>query len=92
MFKDRTILIDGGSGSWGNELTQQLLNREAKKIIIYSRGEIAQVAMQRKFNNPSIEYVIGDIRDADAVDKVCKDIDYIFHCFPDGTKVICDRS
>jgi len=81
MFKDKTILIDGGSGSWGNELTQQLLNREARKIIIYSRGEIAQVNMQRKFNNPTIEYVIGDIRDADAVDRLFHnyDIDFVFH-------------
>ena len=81
MFKDRTILVDGGSGSWGNELTQQLLNREAKKIIIYSRGEISQVNMQRKFNNPSIEYVIGDIRDADAVDRLFNqnNIEFVFH-------------
>ena len=81
MFENKTILIDGGSGSWGNELTQQLLNREAKKIIIYSRGEISQVNMQRKFNNPSIEYVIGDIRDADAVDRLFNynNIDYVFH-------------
>lgn len=81
MFKDRTILIDGGSGSWGNELTKQLLKRDAKKIIIYSRGEIAQVNMQRRFNNNTIEYVIGDIRDADAVDRLFHNygINYVFH-------------
>jgi FlaA1/EpsC-like NDP-sugar epimerase len=81
FFKGKTILCTGGSGSWGNELTQQLLNREVKKIIIYSRGEIAQVNMERKFNNPSIEYVIGDIRDANAVDRLFNqnNIEYIFH-------------
>lgn len=81
MFKNRTILIDGGSGSWGNELTSQLLKRDPKKIIIYSRGEISQVNMQRKFNNDIIEYVIGDIRDADAVDRLFNyhNIDYVFH-------------
>jgi FlaA1/EpsC-like NDP-sugar epimerase len=80
-FKGETILCTGGSGSWGNELTKQLLKRNAKKIIIYSRGEIAQVAMQRKFNNDIIEYVIGDIRDADAVDRLFNynNIDYVFH-------------
>jgi UDP-N-acetylglucosamine 4,6-dehydratase len=81
MFEDKTILITGGSGSWGNELTQQLLLKQPRKIIIYSRGELAQVNMQRKFNNDVIEYVIGDIRDADAVDRLfsTKNIDYVFH-------------
>jgi FlaA1/EpsC-like NDP-sugar epimerase len=81
MFENKTILIDGGSGSWGNELTTQLLDKKPRKIIIYSRGELAQVNMQRKFNNNKIEYIIGDIRDADAVDRLfCnKNIDYVFH-------------
>jgi UDP-N-acetylglucosamine 4,6-dehydratase/5-epimerase len=81
MFENKIILIDGGSGSWGNELTTQLLERNPKKIIIYSRGELAQVNMQRKFNNSTIEYVIGDVRDADAVDRLFnhKNIDYVFH-------------
>lgn len=80
MFKDKIILIDGGSGSWGNELTTQLLDKEPKKIIIFSRGELAQVNMERKLNNKIIEYVIGDIRDADAVDRLFQyGIDYVFH-------------
>jgi len=81
MFKNKTILIDGGSGSWGNELTKQLLLKNPKKIIIFSRGEFAQVNMQRKFNNKIIEYVIGDIRDAEAVDRLFSNnnIDYVFH-------------
>lgn len=81
MFESKIILIDGGSGSWGNELTKQLLDKNPKKIIIFSRGELAQVNMQRKFNNSLIEYVIGDIRDADAVDRLFHNsqIDYVFH-------------
>jgi UDP-N-acetylglucosamine 4,6-dehydratase/5-epimerase len=80
MFKEKTVLITGGSGSWGNELTKQLLDKDPKKIIIYSRGELAQVNMQRKFNNDTIEYIIGDIRDANAVDQLFqKNIDYVFH-------------
>jgi len=81
MFENKIILIDGGSGSWGNELTIQLLEKNPKKIIIFSRGELAQVNMQRKFNNNKIEYVIGDVRDADAVDRLFnhKNIDYVFH-------------
>jgi len=80
MFKNKVILIDGGSGSWGNELTSQLLEKNPKKIIIFSRGELAQVNMQRKYNSNKIEYVIGDIRDADAVDRLFqRGIDYVFH-------------
>jgi len=80
MFKDKIILIDGGSGSWGNELTTQLLEKNPRKIIIYSRGELAQVNMQRKFNNDIIEYIIGDVRDTEAVDRVFeRNIDYVFH-------------
>ena len=80
MFKDKIVLITGGSGSWGNELTKQLLKKHPKKIIIYSRGELAQVNMQRKFNDSRIEYVIGDIRDYDAVDRLFqRNIDYVFH-------------
>ena len=80
MFRNKTILIDGGTGSWGYELTTQLLPKEPKKIIIYSRGELAQVNMSRQFNNDIIEYVIGDIRDAEAVDNLFqKEIDYVFH-------------
>jgi FlaA1/EpsC-like NDP-sugar epimerase len=81
MFEHKTILIDGGSGSWGNELTTQLLTKHPKKIIILSRGELAQVNMQRKFNNNKIDFIIGDVRDADAVDRLFSnyDINYVFH-------------
>lgn len=73
------ILITGGSGSWGRELTRQLLLKNPKEIIIFSRGEISQVAMEREFNNTLITYCIGDIRDKKAIDKVFqKGIDYVF--------------
>jgi UDP-N-acetylglucosamine 4,6-dehydratase len=95
MYKDKTVLITGGSGSWGQELTRQLLEEKAfwigpdeyrperiapKKIIIFSRGEISQVAMQRKFKDVRIEFVIGDIRDKMAVDSVFqRGVDYVYH-------------
>jgi FlaA1/EpsC-like NDP-sugar epimerase len=80
MFKDKVILITGGSGSWGKELTKQLLERDPGKIIIYSRGELAQVEMQRQFNGSQIEYVIGDIRDAGSVDRLFRrGLDVVFH-------------
>jgi len=86
-FKGSTILITGGSGSWGNELVRQLLLERPEedyfvpeRIIIFSRGEISQVAMQRKFKDARIEYVIGDVRDPVAVDDaMSRGIDYVFH-------------
>ena len=85
MFKNKIVLVTGGSGSWGNELTKQLLEEKPlyyvpKKIIIFSRGEISQVAMQRKFKDNRIEFVIGDVRDKEAVDRVFRQgVDYVFH-------------
>lgn len=80
MFSGKTILIVGGSGSWGNELTKQLLLQSPKQIIIFSRGEILQIGMERKFNNKVVKYVIGDVRDMHAVnDVVSQGVDYIFY-------------
>ena len=74
------ILITGGTGSWGQTLTKVLLEKYApKEIIIFSRGELAQVLMQRKFNDNRIKYVIGDVRDYEALYRATKNIDYIFH-------------
>ena len=79
FFKDKTILCTGGSGSWGNELTKQLLEKEPKKVIIFSRGELAQVNMERKFKNDKLHFMIGDVRDFDAINRACKGVDYVFH-------------
>jgi UDP-N-acetylglucosamine 4,6-dehydratase/5-epimerase len=77
-IENSKILICGGSGSWGRELTKQLIPMNPKEIIIFSRGEISQVDMQRTFNNPLLKFVIGDIRDEYAVDKVMTGVDYVF--------------
>lgn len=74
-------LIIGGTGSWGQELTKQLLEKihGREEIIIFSRNEFNQVEMQRKFNDPRIKFVIGDVRDLEALYKVTKGIDIAFH-------------
>jgi len=80
MFTDKTILITGGTGSWGRELTRQLLEKNPRKVIIFSRGEISQVDMLRKFNDPILDFVIGDVRDKESVNGVMRrDVDYVFH-------------
>jgi FlaA1/EpsC-like NDP-sugar epimerase len=81
MFNDKIILITGGTGSWGVELTKQLLEKYSpKKIKIYSRGERRQVDMQREFkNNERLKFIIGDVRDYERLENACIDVDYIFH-------------
>lgn len=80
MFENQTILITGGTGSWGQELTKQLLEKHnPQQIIIYSRGELAQVMMQRKFPDKRVRFVIGDIRDKSALLDTMYGVDYVFH-------------
>lgn len=79
MYKDQVILVTGGTGSWGNELVKQLLDQSPKEIRIFSRGELAQVNMQRKFNDPRLTFIIGDMRDADALLEATEGVDYVFH-------------
>ncbi|MCZ8513601.1 polysaccharide biosynthesis protein [Paenibacillus filicis] len=79
MFKGSTILVTGGTGSWGTELVSQLMERDPKEIIIYSRNESSQVAMKRAFEDPRLHFCIGDVRDKIALTKACRGVDYLFH-------------
>jgi UDP-N-acetylglucosamine 4,6-dehydratase/5-epimerase len=80
MFQNQTILITGGTGSWGYELTRQLLKFKPKEIRIFSRNEFAQVNMQREFyNEPSLRFIIGDVRDFQSMVDACKNVDVVFH-------------
>lgn len=81
IFSQARILITGGTGSWGRTLTRLLLeNYPIKEIVIFSRGELQQVLMQRDFKfDHRIKFVIGDVRDYDALSRACRNIDVIFH-------------
>ncbi|WP_307892850.1 polysaccharide biosynthesis protein [Bacillus swezeyi] len=80
MFKNTRILLTGGTGSWGMELTKKLLLYKPKEIRIFSRNEFTQISMQREFNHhPSLKFMIGDVRDYLSLGTACKDVDYIFH-------------
>lgn len=79
MFKDQTILITGGTGSWGHELVRQLLAKDPKEIRIFSRGELAQVNMERSFKNDKLSFIIGDIRSKEALTEALEQVDYVFH-------------
>lgn len=79
MFKDKVILVTGGTGSWGHELVTQLLTYSPKEIRIYSRGELNQVNMQRQFCDDRLSFIIGDIRDLESITHATKGVDYVFH-------------
>jgi len=79
MFTKKNVLISGGTGTWGQEFTRQLLTKNVDKIVIFSRNESSQVLMKQKFNDERLHFVIGDIRDAKAIDEACQGIDYVFH-------------
>lgn len=77
---NKRILITGGTGSWGHELVKQLLPKGPKEIIVLSRNEASQVAMQRQFDyNPKLTFMIGDIRDKDSLMRASEGVDYIYH-------------
>lgn len=80
MFNNKTILITGGTGSFGKQYTQTLLNRyQAKKIIIFSRDELKQFEMQQEFNSPAMRYFIGDVRDLERLRQAMRGVDYVIH-------------
>ncbi|MDR0266999.1 polysaccharide biosynthesis protein [Paenibacillus sp.] len=79
MFKNKRILVTGGTGSWGYELVAQLLEQQPKEVIVYSRNESSQVAMSRDFEHKRLNFRIGDIRDKEALIAACQGVDYVFH-------------
>ncbi len=80
MFDGKTILITGGTGSFGHKYTQTLLNRyKPKKIIIYSRDELKQYEMQQRFNQSCMRYFIGDVRDGERLVRAMHGVDFVIH-------------
>lgn len=80
MFNNQTILITGGTGSFGKKYTQIILERyNPKKIIIFSRDELKQFEMQQSYNDPCMRYFIGDVRDASRLLEAMDGVDYVIH-------------
>ena len=78
-FKNKIVLITGGTGSLGQALTSRLLKTKVKKIMILSRNENKQVVMNSKFQDKRLRFLIGDIRDESRLDKAFQGVDIIFH-------------
>jgi UDP-N-acetylglucosamine 4,6-dehydratase/5-epimerase len=79
MFKDKTLLITGGTGSFGNAVLERFLNTEIKEIRIFSRDEKKQDDMRIRLKSDKVKFYIGDVRDYESVDSALKGVDYIFH-------------
>jgi UDP-N-acetylglucosamine 4,6-dehydratase/5-epimerase len=79
MFKNKKILITGGTGSFGNAVLQYFLDSKVSEIRIFSRDEKKQDDMRKRYNNSKIKFYIGDVRDYNSVINSIKGSDYIFH-------------
>jgi UDP-N-acetylglucosamine 4,6-dehydratase/5-epimerase len=76
-LKNKTVLVTGGTGSFGNKVAKYLESQSPKRIIIYSRDEKKQYEMQKQ--HPDYHYVIGDVRDKERIFQACRGVDFIFH-------------
>src|SRR5699024_45010 len=79
MFDNKTLLITGGTGSFGNALMKRFLDSDIKEIRIFSRDEKKQDDIRKKYNNSKLKFYIGDVRDAQSVETAMRDVDYVFH-------------
>lgn len=80
MFNDSSILITGGTGSFGKQYVKTLLRRyKPKRVIVFSRDELKQFEMQQDFSHESMRYFIGDVRDKDRLMMAMRGVDYVIH-------------
>jgi len=79
MFKGKTLLITGGTGSFGNAVLERFLNSDITEIRIFSRDEKKQDDMRRLYHNEKIKYYLGDVRDLASVKNAMYGVDYLFH-------------
>ncbi len=78
VFKDKVLLITGGTGSFGNAVLRRFLNSDIKEIRILSRDEKKQDDMRHRLQNPKVKYFIGDVRNKESVDIAMRGVDYVF--------------
>ncbi|MBD7984585.1 polysaccharide biosynthesis protein [Sporosarcina sp. Sa2YVA2] len=79
MFKGKTLLITGGTGSFGNAVMERFLHTDIKEVRIFSRDEKKQDDMRKQYNNDKLKFYIGDVRDLASVKYAMNDVDYVFH-------------
>ncbi len=79
MFKDKVLMITGGTGSFGRTVLRRFLSSEVREIRIFSRDERKQEEMRVAINHPKLKFFIGDVRNYDSVYQAMKGVDYVFH-------------
>ncbi len=79
MFKNKTLLITGGTGSFGNAVLRRFLNSDIQEIRIFSRDEKKQDDMRHELQSSKVKFYIGDVRDKRSVDIAMRGVDYVFH-------------
>ena len=79
MFKDKTLLITGGTGSFGNAILERFLDSDIDEIRIFSRDEKKQDDMRSSYKNKKIRFYIGDVRNLESISEAMKDVKYVFH-------------
>ena len=79
IFDNKTLMITGGTGSFGNAVLKRFLNTGIREIRIFSRDEKKQDDMRHEYNNPKIKYYIGDVRSEQSLEDAMNGVDYIFH-------------
>lgn len=79
MFKGKTLLITGGTGSFGNAVLKRFLDTDIREIRIFSRDEKKQDDMRKKYKNEKIKFYIGDVRDLQSIKNAMYGVDYVFH-------------
>lgn len=79
MFKNKTLLITGGTGSFGNAVLNRFLDTDIKEIRIFSRDEKKQHDMRTQLQDNKVKFYIGDVRDYDSIDRAMQGVDYVFH-------------
>lgn len=79
MFKDKTILITGGTGSFGQAVMNRFLETDIKEIRVFSRDEKKQDDLRKHYNNPKLKFYLGDVRDALSVETATRGVDFVFH-------------
>jgi len=79
MIEDASILVTGGTGSFGRAFIKRVLKHNPKRVVVYSRGEHAQESMAREVQHPNLRFFIGDVRDKSRLQLAMRDITLVVH-------------
>jgi len=96
MFKNKVLLISGGTGSFGKSVLDKILKSGIREVRIFSRDELKQDNMRRLYDDSRLHFYIGDVRDKSSIDDAMRGVDYVFHAaalkkFPHVSSIQCKQ-